>query len=62
MLNMDPLGVRVELLRTAQETGGELLEFDVIGRARGLLAQGHVHTSQVERLSSASRACAVRAR
>ena len=50
MLNMDPLGVRVELLRTAPETGGELLEFDVIGRARGLLAQGHVHTAQVERL------------
>jgi hypothetical protein len=50
MLNLDPLGVRVELLRTARETGGELLEFDVIGRARGLLAQGHVHPSQVERL------------
>ena len=47
---MDPLGVRVELLRTARETGGELLEFDVIGRARGLLAQSHVHTTQAERL------------
>jgi uncharacterized protein YndB with AHSA1/START domain/quercetin dioxygenase-like cupin family protein len=60
MLNMDPLGVRVELLRTAQETGGELLEFDVIGRARGLLAQGHVHTSQVERLEVISGAIRVR--
>jgi uncharacterized protein YndB with AHSA1/START domain/quercetin dioxygenase-like cupin family protein len=50
MLNMDPLGVRVELLRTARETGGELLEFEVIGRARGLLAQGHVHPTQAERL------------
>jgi uncharacterized protein YndB with AHSA1/START domain/quercetin dioxygenase-like cupin family protein len=60
MLNMDPLGVRVELLRTAQETGGELLEFDVIGRARGLLAQGHVHTSQVERLEVISGAMRLR--
>lgn len=60
MLNMDPLGVRVELLRTAQETGGELLEFDVIGRARGLLAQGHVHTSQVERLEVISGAIRLR--
>jgi uncharacterized protein YndB with AHSA1/START domain/quercetin dioxygenase-like cupin family protein len=54
MLNMDPLGVRVELLRTAEETGGELLEFYVIGRARGLLAQGHVHTAQTERLEVVS--------
>jgi uncharacterized protein YndB with AHSA1/START domain/quercetin dioxygenase-like cupin family protein len=60
MLSMDPLGVRVELLRTAQETGGELLEFDVIGRARGLLAQGHVHTSQVERLEVISGAIRLR--
>jgi uncharacterized protein YndB with AHSA1/START domain/quercetin dioxygenase-like cupin family protein len=60
MLNLDPLGVRVELLRTAQETGGELLEFDVIGRARGLLAQGHVHTSQVERLEVISGAMRLR--
>jgi uncharacterized protein YndB with AHSA1/START domain/quercetin dioxygenase-like cupin family protein len=60
MLNMDPLGVRVELLRTAQETGGELLEFDVIGRARGLLAQSHVHTSQVERLEVISGAVRLR--
>jgi uncharacterized protein YndB with AHSA1/START domain/quercetin dioxygenase-like cupin family protein len=60
MLNMDPLGVRVELLRTAQETGGELLEFDVIGRARGLLAQSHVHTSQAERLEVISGAMRLR--
>jgi uncharacterized protein YndB with AHSA1/START domain/quercetin dioxygenase-like cupin family protein len=60
MLNLDPLGVRVELLRTAQETGGELVEFDVIGRARGLLAQGHVHPSQVERLEVISGAMRLR--
>jgi uncharacterized protein YndB with AHSA1/START domain/quercetin dioxygenase-like cupin family protein len=50
LLEMEPLGVRVELLQTAEKTGGELLEFEVIGRARGLLAQSHVHTAQVERL------------
>jgi uncharacterized protein YndB with AHSA1/START domain/mannose-6-phosphate isomerase-like protein (cupin superfamily) len=59
VLDMDPLGVRVELLRTADQMGGELLEFDVVGRARGLLAQGHVHTSQVERLEVMSGAMKV---
>jgi quercetin dioxygenase-like cupin family protein/uncharacterized protein YndB with AHSA1/START domain len=60
MLNMDPLGVRVEMLRTARETGGELLEFDVIGRSRGLLAQSHVHTTQAERLEVISGAMRLR--
>jgi quercetin dioxygenase-like cupin family protein/uncharacterized protein YndB with AHSA1/START domain len=46
MLDMSTLGVQVEVRRT----DGELLEFDVIGRARGLLAQPHVHTHQTERL------------
>ena len=49
----------MELLRTARETGGELLEFDVIGRARGLLAQGHVHPTQAERLEVISGAMRV---
>jgi quercetin dioxygenase-like cupin family protein/uncharacterized protein YndB with AHSA1/START domain len=48
-LDLTPLGVRVELLRTAEDTGGELVEFDVVGRARGIIAGGHVHTSQSER-------------
>ncbi len=42
---MGPLGVRVEVLRADDD----LLDFDVIGRARGLIAQGHIHTGQVER-------------
>ena len=50
VLEMEPVGLRVELLRTGEETGGELLEFDVVGRSRGFLAQGHVHPTQVERL------------
>jgi len=49
VLDLSPLGVRVELLRTGDDTGGELLEFDVVGRARGLIASSHVHTTQTER-------------
>jgi uncharacterized protein YndB with AHSA1/START domain/mannose-6-phosphate isomerase-like protein (cupin superfamily) len=60
MLNLDAFGVHVELLRTAEETGGELLEFDVVGRARGLLAQGHLHTTQSERLEVISGAMRLR--
>jgi uncharacterized protein YndB with AHSA1/START domain/quercetin dioxygenase-like cupin family protein len=48
VLQMPELGVRVEIRRSAAETGGELVEFDVIGLARGLLAQPHVHTRQTE--------------
>ena len=43
------LGVRLEIRKTAEETNGELFEFDVVGRARGLLIQSHVHTGQSER-------------
>src|SRR3954453_6021949 len=48
VLKMAPLGVSGELRRTAADTGGELIEFDVVGRARGFLAQPHVHTGQAE--------------
>jgi uncharacterized protein YndB with AHSA1/START domain/mannose-6-phosphate isomerase-like protein (cupin superfamily) len=49
VLEMPTLGVRVEMRRTAAETQGELVEFDVVGRARGFLAQAHVHAGQSER-------------
>jgi uncharacterized protein YndB with AHSA1/START domain/mannose-6-phosphate isomerase-like protein (cupin superfamily) len=49
VLEMEPLGCRVRLIRTAAQTGGELVEFDVLGRPRGFLVQSHVHTGQVER-------------
>jgi mannose-6-phosphate isomerase-like protein (cupin superfamily)/uncharacterized protein YndB with AHSA1/START domain len=49
VLEMPTLGVRVEMRRTAAETGGELVEFDVVGRARGFLAQPHIHAGQSER-------------
>ena len=48
VLDMPALGVRVELRRTAADTDGELVEFDVVGRARGLIAAEHVHTQQTE--------------
>jgi quercetin dioxygenase-like cupin family protein/uncharacterized protein YndB with AHSA1/START domain len=50
VLDIAPLGLRVELRTTAAQTGGELAEFDVIGRPRGFIAQPHVHTRQRERL------------
>jgi mannose-6-phosphate isomerase-like protein (cupin superfamily)/uncharacterized protein YndB with AHSA1/START domain len=50
VLEMEPVGLRVEFLRTAEETDGELVEFEVSGRSRGFLAQGHVHPDQEEHL------------
>jgi quercetin dioxygenase-like cupin family protein/uncharacterized protein YndB with AHSA1/START domain len=49
VLDLTPLGVRVQIEQTAAETGGELLQFVVAGRPRGFLAQPHVHTRQTER-------------
>jgi uncharacterized protein YndB with AHSA1/START domain/quercetin dioxygenase-like cupin family protein len=50
VLDIPEMGVRVRFLRTAADTGGELTEFEVVGRARGLLTQAHVHAHQTERL------------
>ena len=50
VLDMAPLGVTAELRRTGADTDGELVEFDVVGRSQGFLAQPHVHTRQTERL------------
>jgi uncharacterized protein YndB with AHSA1/START domain/quercetin dioxygenase-like cupin family protein len=49
VLDIPNAGVRIEMRRTAASTDGELLEFDVVGRARGLLAQEHLHSAQTER-------------
>jgi uncharacterized protein YndB with AHSA1/START domain/mannose-6-phosphate isomerase-like protein (cupin superfamily) len=49
VLEMPQLGVRTEIRRTSAETGGELFEFEVVGRGRGLLVQPHVHERQSER-------------
>ncbi|HEY6692103.1 MAG TPA: SRPBCC family protein [Solirubrobacteraceae bacterium] len=45
VLDMPDLGVRVEV----RESSEELIEFDVIGRARGLIAAEHIHTQATER-------------
>ena len=49
VVELAPLGVRVEFERTAAQTDGDLLQFVVVGRPRGFLAQPHVHTRQAER-------------
>jgi quercetin dioxygenase-like cupin family protein/uncharacterized protein YndB with AHSA1/START domain len=54
VLEMDPLGVRMEVLRSGEETGGELFEVEVSGRPRGFLDQRHVHPEQLERLEVVS--------
>jgi quercetin dioxygenase-like cupin family protein/uncharacterized protein YndB with AHSA1/START domain len=50
VLELEPLGLRIEFLRTAGETGGEIVEAEVSGRPRGFLAQRHIHPAQTERL------------
>jgi uncharacterized protein YndB with AHSA1/START domain/mannose-6-phosphate isomerase-like protein (cupin superfamily) len=59
LLEIPELGVQVRFLRTAAETGGELCEFEVSGRPRGFLTQGHIHATQTERLEPLSGALRV---
>jgi quercetin dioxygenase-like cupin family protein/uncharacterized protein YndB with AHSA1/START domain len=54
VLDMEQLGVRIEILRTSAETGGELMEMEVVGRPRGFLGQRHVHPTQLERIEMVS--------
>ena len=49
VLQMPELGGSVRITRSAADTGGELLEFEVAGRSRGFLTQSHVHLHQTER-------------
>ena len=49
ILEIPALGMRIAFLRTAAETDGALLDYEVIGRPRGFAAQGHVHPHQTER-------------
>ena len=58
-LEMEQLGIRVEVLRTGEETGGDVFEMDVVGRPRGFFKQRHVHGSQVERIEMLSGAMKV---
>jgi len=49
VLDLPVLGMRITFLRTAAETLGELLEYEVVGRPRGFPAQAHLHPQQAER-------------
>jgi quercetin dioxygenase-like cupin family protein/uncharacterized protein YndB with AHSA1/START domain len=48
-LDIPALDFRVVFRKTAGETNGELLEYEVIGRPRGFTSQEHLHPAQVER-------------
>jgi mannose-6-phosphate isomerase-like protein (cupin superfamily) len=49
VVEIPELGFRLRFLRTTEDTGGELLEYEVSGQTRGVLAQEHVHNAQTER-------------
>ena len=49
VVEVPSLGIRFEIRRTTEETGGELVEFDVVGRPRGFITVPHVHPGQTER-------------
>jgi len=53
VLDMLPLGIRVELLQSAVQTD-DVAEIEVTGRPRGFLAQTHTHPAQVERIEVVS--------
>ena len=48
VLEIPELGLRMLVLHTGEETGGELLDIEASGRPRGFLAQAHVHEHSVE--------------
>jgi quercetin dioxygenase-like cupin family protein/uncharacterized protein YndB with AHSA1/START domain len=50
VLEMEPLAIRMEVLRSGEETGGEVFEVEVTGRPRGFLDQRHIHPEQTERI------------
>jgi quercetin dioxygenase-like cupin family protein len=49
VLDAPTLGVSIEFRRTTEETGGELVEFDLVGRPKGIITVPHVHPRQTER-------------
>jgi mannose-6-phosphate isomerase-like protein (cupin superfamily) len=49
VVEVPELGLRFEFRHTAQETGGEYSEVEVVGRPRGMIRLMHVHAGQSER-------------
>src|ERR1700709_2785537 len=54
VLEIPEAGLRVRFTRAGAETGGGMCGVEGIGRPRGFLTQGHVHTNQTERLEQVS--------
>jgi len=50
VLDIPQGGIRLEIRRRARDTGDEYVEFDVVGRPRGLIARMHVHELHEERI------------
>ena len=49
LLDVPAIGLCIEFRRTTEETNGELIEFDLVGRPAGFFTQPHVHPLQTER-------------
>ena len=48
VLDTSALGFTLEVIATGETTGGAYFEFDAVGKARGVVAQPHVHERQTE--------------
>src|SRR4051794_41779930 len=59
LLAIPELGIEVHVVQSGAETGGERCVFEITGRPRGFLTQGHVHAAQTERLEPLSGAMRV---
>jgi uncharacterized protein YndB with AHSA1/START domain/mannose-6-phosphate isomerase-like protein (cupin superfamily) len=49
VIEVPEVGLRFDVRATAESTGGEYVEVDVIGRPRGFIRAAHVHRGQRER-------------
>src|SRR3954470_1093052 len=54
LLAIPELGIEVHVVQSGAETGGERCVFEISGRPRGFLTQGHIHAAQTERLEPVS--------
>src|SRR4051812_31851026 len=48
VVEVPEIGLRFEFRETAESTGGEYLQVDVIGRPKGFITAAHVHRGQTE--------------
>jgi quercetin dioxygenase-like cupin family protein/uncharacterized protein YndB with AHSA1/START domain len=50
VLEVPEVGLRAEFRATAESTGGEYMEVDMLGRPKGFIRAAHVHPGQRERI------------